>query len=117
MGANLDKAKSMPAVWDSFPGGRARLILRTGFVNLAGRFPRRVEDGSDLLEQFFAGVWLGNESAQTLREHVARVCFARQTTAQNHCDIWIQRAEFVENGVAVHDWKEKVEDDQTDLFD
>ena len=51
-----------------------------------------------------------------LREHIAQLALLGKTAAQNHGNVRVQRAELVENRVAVHDREEKIEDDQTDLF-
>src|SRR6202022_1907148 len=78
--------------------------------------PGRVESRADLAEQFFPRVGLRDKSAQTLCEHRTDFALLGETAAQNHVDVRVEPAQLVEDGVAIHDRKEEIEDDESNLL-
>ena len=79
---------------------------------VAGRF----ESGANLFEQLFPAVWLGNETAKPLSQHRGDFGLLSEPAAQDNIDVWIDGAQFIENGVPIHHRKEKIQNDQADLL-
>src|SRR4051794_35838029 len=74
-----------------------------------------MEDGADLLDQFPVRVGLRKKPAKTAREHAADPRLLAKTTAENHTHIGIDRFQFIENGVPIHDRQKIIEEHQIDL--
>src|SRR5437764_4673228 len=110
------KAKSMPPAPVS-PDGIAQVARPARDRQRSPRrIPGRVQSRTDLLEQFFARVRLGNETAQTLRAHVAQFALLGEAAAENDGDLRIQSAQFIEDGVAIHHGKKEIEDHEAYLL-
>src|SRR5438477_1735422 len=113
---DLGKAKSMAPASVSRDGNCAGRRPARDRQCSARRIAGRVQGRADLLEQFFARVGVGNETAQTLREHVAQFALLGEAAAENDGDLRIQGAQFIEDGVAIHDGEEEIEDHEAYLL-
>ena len=67
-------------------------------------------------EQFLARVGFWNKATQPLPEHRADLALLGKTAAQNDIYVWIQYLKFIEHGIAIHNRKEEIEDNETDLL-
>src|SRR5213082_1080162 len=113
---DLGKAKSMPPASVSPDGNCAGRWPARDRQLLARRIAGRVQGRTDLLEQFIARVGLGDETAQTLREHVAQFALLGEAAAQDDGNLRIQGAQFIEDGVAIHHGKKEIENHEAYLL-
>ena len=74
-----------------------------------------VKDRANLLDQFFAGIRLRDETVQPAREHAADFGLFGESAAQDDPDLWIDGFEFIEDRVAIHHRKKVIEEDEVDF--
>src|SRR4051812_24326576 len=72
---------------------------------LRARESRRVDRRSHLLEQFLPSVRLRDKTLQSLGQHVTEFALLGETAAQNDNHFRVQRPQFVEDRIAVHNGK------------
>src|SRR5437660_9544679 len=90
-------------------------IPDVNWERLPDRATRRVEGRADLFEQLLAGVGLWNKSAKPLRQHGADLVLLGKSAAQHDVNAWIERLQFLENGIPIHYREEEIQDDQANL--
>src|SRR5437879_3754846 len=90
-------------------------IPDVNWERLPDRSPWRVEGRADLPEQLLAGVGLRNKPAKPLRQHGADLVLLGKSAAQHDINAWVNRLQFLEYSVPIHDWQEEIQYDQANF--
>src|SRR5205807_6556890 len=82
----------------------------------AAGLTRRVQRGTDLLEQLLATVGFRNKTAKALRQHRPDLALLGESAAQYDIDLRIERAQLLEHRVAINHRQKVIENHQADFL-